>query len=102
VNRLAFDPLGPEYFPLLSSMLRDTANHTSAAQAAHYFRTAIECQGRGNVGEAEAHLWKAMEAYKLAKENAKEENIGRGDSEKFLPCLEHSGATRRIRASGQS
>lgn len=29
-----------------------------------------------------------MEAYKLAKESAKEEKIGRGDSEKFLPCLE--------------
>ena len=58
-------------FPLLSSMLctnRDTT--LPAAQAAQYFQTASACRERGNLEEAETHLWKAVDAYELAKEKS--------------------------------
>jgi len=52
--------------------------------------------------EAEAHLWKAVDAYKLAKDNS----IAPGNSEKFLPCLEllmsileQRGGAERLRGS---
>jgi tetratricopeptide (TPR) repeat protein len=68
--------------PHLTSMLHDT--NTTAAQAAQYLQTATACQERGDLEEAEAHLWKAVDAYKLVKEKS----TSVINSDRFLPCLE--------------
>lgn len=85
-TREGYGAVGPEYSPYLFSILLDKNKLTTAGQAAKYFRTATACRERGDLEEAEAHLWKAMDAYKLAKEKSAARTLG--NSEKLLPCLD--------------
>lgn len=59
-----------EYLPLLCSLIRDRTNPTTAARAAQYLQTAKACHERGDLDEAEAHLWQAVDSYKLTKEGS--------------------------------
>jgi len=49
-----YDSDGSEHTPYLSLMVRDKTKRTTAAQAAQYIQTAMACQERGDLGEAEA------------------------------------------------